>query len=359
VQNSRWVFRSWLSLGALLWALGCGGHTTKQNYLYVGQVIPPNSDPTLLWSGSIAQFRLGNDGTLRAVNLPGPNPFTPFYLAVAPSNQYLFASDLVQVNEFQIGSDGALTGETPVDLPAGSVVFTPNGHFALMVDAANRTLTSYGLSSSGAPTQINVVETSSSSSYGDSSTQAIVDPSGKFVYVNDEYDNTILGYTISPAGTLAPFGSFPAGGVTPFQLVFSPNGLLYSANGNPATVTTSSLNSTNGSLTLVGEPVAYQPSGLFWLTFDPSGRYAYVGSCGEIEQFSVSPSGALIANGVVPTPQCVRTGLVDPSGRFLFASFNDGTISQYIIGSNGALLPNGSVSLETGSLGQTLSFAQR
>jgi len=362
VQKWRWVERSALSLGlgALLCILGCGGSTPTHKYLYVGQVIPPNPPSTELFSGSVAQFRLEDDGALTAVNMPSAGSFTPFYLAVAPSDKYLFASDGIQIHEFQIGSGGVLTGESPLGLTGGSLVFTPNGQFALKVDAANRTLTSYDLSSSGALAQISVVATSSSSTNGESSTQAIIAPSGKFVYVNDEYDNTILAYTISSAGTLAPVGSFPAGGVTPFQLVFSPSGFLYSANGNPATLTVSSINDTNGSLTPVGTPVSYQSSGLFWLSFDPNGRYAYIGAFGEIEQYTVSPStGALIANGIVLTPKGARAGLVDPAGRFLFVTLNDGTVSQFIIGSDGVLIPNGSASLETGSLGQTLSFSQR
>jgi 6-phosphogluconolactonase (cycloisomerase 2 family) len=157
-----------------------------------------------------------------------------------------------------------------------------------------------------------------------------------------------------------PIGSFPIGAVQPIGLAYSPKGLLYIANGSPGTLASYSINRADGSLTPVGTPVGYHEFVLFWLTFDPSGRYAYTGGDLEIEQFRVDAStGTLTPNGVMPLTQEVRAGLVDPSGRFLFATLNDGTVAQFKIDSNGALVPNGSVSLEPGSLGQTLSFAQR
>jgi 6-phosphogluconolactonase (cycloisomerase 2 family) len=359
VQNRKWIGRSGLSLGfaALLCLSSCGGAPPKQTYLYVGQVIGPYGDP-ISWHGAVAQFKVQDDGTLSAVDLPIPNSFTPFYFAVAPSNQFVLASDGQKIQEFQIQSDGTLTGETPLVPIGGSLAFAPNGQFAVVLDTSNQTLTSYSVTPAGVLTLVNTV--SASNSYMDSPTQTIVDPSGKFAYVNDFYDNAILGYSLSPTGSLAPVGSFPIGAMQPLQLAYSPKGLLYIANGIPGTLAAYSINSTNGSLTPVGTPVIYHPSGLFWMSFDPSGRYAYTGGDLEIDQFTVDAStGTLTPNGVLPLSQEVRAGSVDPSARFLFATLNDGTVSQFKIGSNGALVPNGSVSLQTDSLGQVLSFTQR
>jgi 6-phosphogluconolactonase (cycloisomerase 2 family) len=361
VLNGKWIGRSGVSFGlaALLCLSSCSGAPPKQTYLYVGQVIPPSNDP-ISWHGAVAQFKVQDDGNLSAVNLPNPNAFTPFYFAVAPSNSFVLASDGQTIHDFQIRSDGTLTGEAPLVPIGGSLAFTPNGRFAIVLDTPNQTLTSYSVAQTGVLTLINAVSASNSSGYIDSPTQTIVDPSGKFAYVNDLYDNTLLGYSLSANGTLAAIGSFPVGGVYPLQLTYSPKGLLYVANVSPGTLAAYSINSSNGSLTPVGTPVSYHGSGLFWMTFDPSGRYAYTGGDLEIQQFKVNAStGTLMPNGVMPLTQEVRAGLVDPSGRFLFATLNDGTVSQFKIGSNGALIPNGSVSLELGSLGQTLSFARR
>ena len=301
-----------------------------------------------------------DDGTLSAVNLPSPNSFTPFYFAVAPSNQFVLASDGIKLQEFQIQGDGILTGETPLATTGGPLAFAPNGKVAVTLDTTNQTLSSYSLASAGTLTLINTVAAKVSSTAEQTATQTILDPSGKFAYVNDLVDNTILGYSLSPSGSLTPIGSFPIGAVQPLQLAYSPLGLLCIANGTPGTLASYSIDPANGSLTPVGTPVSYHGSGLFWMSFAPSGRYAYTGGDWEIEQFTVDAStGTLTHNGAMPVPQEVRAGLVDPSGRFLFATLNDGTVSQFIIGSDGTLIPNGSVSLEAGSLGQTLSFAQR
>ena len=335
----------------------CGGAPPKQTYLYVGQVIPPAGTP-ISWQGAVAQFKVQDDGTLLAVDLPIPNSFTPFYFAVAPSNQLVLASDGREIQEFQIQSDGILTGETPLVPIGGSLAFAPNGQFAVVLDTPNQTLTSYSVARDGVLTLVDTV--SAGDSYLVSPTQTIVDPSGKFAYINDSNGNTILGYSLSPTGSLAPIGSFPIGAVQPLQLTYSPKGLLYIANGSPGTLASYSINHANGTITPVGTPVIYHPSGLFWMSFDPRGRYAYTGGDLEIDQFTVDAStGTLTPNGVLPLSQEVRAGSVDPSGRFLFATLNDGTVSQFKIDSNGTLIPNGSVSLETGSLGQTLSFAQR
>jgi hypothetical protein len=69
-------------------------------------------------------------------------------------------------------------------------------------------------------------------------------------------------------------------------------------------------------------------------------------------------SGSLTSNGTLPTPNNNIWGQVDPSGKFLFTTNVDFTVSEYIISSSGMLVPNGSVSLGNNMQGITLAFAQ-
>lgn len=346
-----------LALGSLLFAVGCGGGAPpRQTYVYVGQlnVEAINFGQT----GSVAQFRMENDGSLTALSLPAPGSFLPYFQAVDPLSRHLFAFDtgVQQLREFQIENGGTLTEETSVVSDGDSITFTPDGQFAFITAPDNRTLTSYGLGSNGM-TQIGAVATSPSPSLNEiSSTVAVVDPSGRFAYVNDMVDNTVLGYAISATGTLTPIGSFPGGGQYLRAIVISPLGFLYCINENSRTVTTLSLNPQTGALTLMPNQLA---TGVMWLSLDPSGRYAYIGGTTEIQQYTVDAStGALISNGVTPAAFPSWAG-IDPSGRFLFASTDDGTVAQFIIDGNGMLVPNGSAPLLKGTVGQEISFAQR
>jgi len=111
------------------------------------------------------------------------------------------------------------------------------------------------------------------------------------------------------------------------------------------------------------EPVA----GPVWISFDPSGRNAYVGNTGGIAQFRVNrATGALVGTDTMASNDAFLWGGVDPSGRFLFTAGGElgadgpyGTIARFIIDGNGRLIPNGSVSLGVSMFADGFAFAQR
>ena len=80
----------------------------------------------------------------------------------------------------------------------------------------------------------------------------------------------------------------------------------------------------------------------FSVTVDPSGRYAYVANetGNSVSQYVIGSDGALtsmataaVVPGLFPT-----SVTVDPSGRYAYvANFNSNTVSQYMIGSDGSL----------------------
>jgi 6-phosphogluconolactonase (cycloisomerase 2 family) len=101
--------------------------------------------------------------------------------------------------------------------------------------------------------------------------------------------------------------------------------------------------------------------GPLWISFDAIGRFAYVGGYTEIAEFKVNPiSGALTANGTIAfTNPSILWGQLDPSGRFLFVTGADGTVSGFKLNGDGTLTPNGSVFLGDQMVGETIAFAKR
>ncbi|HLW85250.1 MAG TPA: beta-propeller fold lactonase family protein [Candidatus Sulfotelmatobacter sp.] len=319
----------------------------------------------------MAQFQLEGNGTLTALNPPALASVLPNFLAVDPTNQYLFVpgEDFGTFSEFGIGTNGNLA-PTPAPAAAGnSVAFTPSGEFAIIVSPFDNTVTSYRLEATGALSAINTVAT------GRVPWGAVVDGSGRFAYVANLDDDTISEYTISRGGVLAPVGSISVGGFNPSPLVVSPQGFLYCRVGNPGSgsVADFAINPFTGALTFLGTYVtSIQPQGgPSWISFDLTGRNAYIGNTGGIAQFRVNrATGALISNGTTVTPNngVYLWGGVDPSGRFLFGAGAEagpdgkgfyGTISRFIINGNGRLTPNGSVSLGANTIADGFAFAQR
>src|SRR6266700_6881893 len=86
LSNSLWQARSALLIGltaALLYMLACGvtGNPQHQNtYLYVGEAFIPPTDPPIP-VGSVAQFRVENDGTLTALRPSTAASVVPFFAA--------------------------------------------------------------------------------------------------------------------------------------------------------------------------------------------------------------------------------------------------------------------------------------
>jgi 6-phosphogluconolactonase (cycloisomerase 2 family) len=329
--------------------------------------IPP--DPFSSSVGSVAQFQVEDNGTLTALNPSALPSVLSDFLVVDPTNQYLFvpSEDSGTPSEFGIGDYGTLALEPAPAVAGTSIAFTPGGEFAIIPESFDSTVTSYRLDAAGALSTINTVPT------GNWPEVAVVDSSGKFAYVSNSNDGTISEYRISPGGRLVPIGSVPGGGYNPFLLVVSPMGFLYSGPRNSGSVTEFAINRGTGALTRVGTYVISNPSqgGPVWMSFDSSGRNAYVGNYGEIAQFRVNEAtGALVSNG---TTAELGNGLylwggVDPSGRFLFGAGLEagpggdgayGTIGSYIIDSNGALIPNGSLSLGANMVPEGFTFVQR
>ncbi|NKB72322.1 MAG: beta-propeller fold lactonase family protein [Candidatus Latescibacteria bacterium] len=109
---------------------------------------------------------------------------------------------------------------------------------------------------------------------------------------------------------------------------FHPNGrLLYSVDEQGNSVTTYQYDADTGTLTpgqsLSTVPPDHQGGACARMELHPSGRFLYAANRGHdsIAVFIIDPdTGALTANGQVPTAANPRSFDMDPSGRFLYAA---------------------------------------
>ena len=134
------------------------------------------------------------------------------------------------------------------------------------------------------------------------------------------------------------------------------------------------INPTTGALTSIGPPVPSNDELTDSVTVDPSGKFAYVTSSGDvwdidfgsIVTFSINPTtgaltpttGGIIASGVNGAPEFFNSMAFDPSGKFAYAadggafpegSFGgDSNVSMYTVNSTtGALTSTGVIAAGT------------
>jgi 6-phosphogluconolactonase len=362
--NSAGLARTILSIFlalALACAIGCGGLSTLPSkplntYLYVGE-----SPLVIVPTGSVAQFRMNENGTLTPLSVSSTGAVLPLSTGVNPTNQYFFSLDeAFGISELGIAGDGSLAPHSAPPFTGNGIAFTPNGQFAIIANGAE--VSSYSVSASG---DLSLIKTISTAGTGGA---VFVEPSGRFVYITGSVGDNFLEYAISADGAITSIGSVPSGGNNANVLVASPNGFFYCANaesllpGSSGSVSQFALDESTGALALVNNFPDWVPPnpGPSWIAFDHTGAHAYVGNLFGITQFAVNPTtGVLTSLGTLPTPDQNLFGQTDPSGRFLFTVDVGGNVAQYTISRGGLLIPNGSVSLGTNLEGMSLAFAQR
>lgn len=178
-------------------------------------------------------------------------------------------------------------------------------------------------------------------------------PSNQFAYVVNYGDSTISQYSVSSGGTLTPLNpaTVSVAGYSPVAIAIDPSGqhAYVSAWGNVYAVLQFSIGA-NGILSAMTTPAVSAGSAPEGLVVHPSGKYAYVTNLNSntVSQYSIDVSGNLVSMGTVAAGSDPQQIVIDPTGQYAYVvnmSFTDevpspnGYISQYSIGSNGALTP--------------------
>ena len=300
--------------------------------------------------GTVSQYMIGADGSLTFMStasvLTGQEPTS---ITADPSGKYVYVVNSYDntVSQYTIGVNGVLASMTTASVVAGgspsSVTVDPSGKYAYVSNESNGTISQYTIGTNGELTPMNPATVGAL----DPGSVAI-DPTGKYAYVAVLYGaGNVDQYTIGSDGTLASTNSYISG-QSPSSVTVDPSGkYVYTANAGDETISQYTIG-TNGALTPMTPSAIYSGMGPESITVDPSGKYVYAVNfeSNTVSQYSISANGALtpmtpVTVGTWFFPTCVA---VDPSGKYVYVVNNaeysaNGTVSQYTIGANGALIP--------------------
>lgn len=302
---------------------------------------------------TVVQFGIGRDGKLyqtATVNTPGTYPIAA---TLDPSNKFLFVVDSYapgfngvappNINPLQTnnvptqgcvvvypinsttgalgspvpGNDGnCFTVGTPVigSQPIG-VTATAFVNYLYVADQGTHSIYAYSVDySNGQLTPL----ASNNFQAGVKPSAIISDPTGRFVYVTDQYQNLILAYNVLTNGALQSQvnGPFPTGKF-PYSMVADPRGkFLYVTNYNDNSVSAYTIQAATGNPVAVSGATFGTGTGPTCLAIEPAyGRYVYVANMldNSVTGFKLNPkTGDLVTvlNSPFPAgglPDCVAT----------------------------------------------------
>ena len=167
----------------------------------------------------------------------------------------------------------------------------------------------------------------------------------QLVYVTNEEDSTVSGYTIDPStGALTAIAGSPfTTGGDPRSMAVDPSGKFAYVADFTGNVLGYTINPSTGALTAIaGSPFA-AGQGPQSVAVDPSGKFAYVANFGGgVSGYTIGPTtGALtpIAGSPFAAGNGPNSVAVDPSGKFAYVTnFSGNNVSGYTIDpSTGAL----------------------
>lgn len=267
------------------------------------------------------------------------------------SNDVATASYVVNSANSTLTSFGVLRDTL---FPA-QVVPEPSGRFAYAIGAnTNGTVGVYTVDSvTGSLTATNTGFTAGQTAPGPQ--QAIIDPTGQFLYILNGNTNNITALhinsvdgSLSCLGTPAPAPPCTAyGGATlnfPLGFVEDRAGKYLYVSNNGGNNLSGFLVGADGSLTPLSTPTFATGGGPGLPAIDPSNGFLYVPNNGDntVSVFSIAPATGLLTE-LATSPFSTGVGAgpvmaaVTPSNKFLYVTNQDGTISGITIGAGGAL----------------------
>jgi 6-phosphogluconolactonase (cycloisomerase 2 family) len=260
---------------------------------------------------------------------------------------------------------------TPASVPTGtsvtseprSVVVDPTGKYVYVTNLGDDNVSQFKIETGGTLTPIGT----GSVATGVRPFFVTVDPSGRYAYVANFWDTTVSQYTIGAAdGALTPMS--PAAtvtvGLTPGDLGERPLSVTVDPQGTYAYVTLYGAKKVlqytigaGGALTGNGTPVVSTGNNPWPVAIDPTGQYAYLSNIfdDQIAQYTIGALGALSPMSpnatvdITPNPANPQVIAIDSTGRYAYVvNSGNNSVSQYQIGTGGALTPMGTASVPTG-----------
>jgi 6-phosphogluconolactonase (cycloisomerase 2 family) len=314
-------------------------------------------------SNTVSQYAIDASGLLSPLNVASvATGNSPQSITVDPSRKYAYVTNLTDntISQYVIQGDGTLAPNTPATVATGhgpwAVTVSPSGAWAYVANSADNTISQFSINTSGAlvATAMTPVAT------GIEPWNITLSPNGKYVYVANHGNLPPGGMTISQYAVDAATGALTA--LNPATLLTAfpyPGGITvdptsayaYLSNINGNTISEYGIG-TDGTLSSLNPASVATGTEPVFLAFDPTGRYAYeanytvdVSSAqGTVSQYAVGTAGQLTP--LAPATVLAGTGpgwsAFDPFGKYAYVvnlgnGTLPGTVSEYAIGSGGAL----------------------
>jgi len=250
-------------------------------------------------SNDISIFTLQSNGSISSSSTTATTGLRPISIAVDSSGKYLYTVDQAgeSLSAFTIdASSGALTsmgGPYALGFTPSAMTLSPSGD--LLFVAAQGYVLVFTVSS-GVPSFVTYYAAAIFP------TSLVVDPSEKFLYISDIYNNTIDAFAISSGGVLTQISGSPfaTGGGQPQSLAIDSSGTyLFSANHSTDNVSVLKIDSTTGALSLVSGAPFSAGTGPAFVVYDKSSNKVYVSNqtSNNVSSFSVGSDGTLTLSG--------------------------------------------------------------
>ena len=251
----------------------------------------------------------------------------PSAMILAPSGNALFVTNGAanSISAYTVKSDGTLsaasgtqaTGTTPVGMAmdaAGHFLFVANQ--GQQIDPASSTISVFSIQDTAlTPAPGSPFPTAAPLAPSGTGPAAVaVTPDGKFLFVANQFDNTVTEFSVNASGVLTRLLSIPVG-TAPSALAITPDGgLLYVANSGSSTVSAFAVcnqivtncsipTSPDGSLT----PVSNSPFSVgldpVSIAVTPDGKLLYVVNrrSNQISEFKVGTATGVLTPNTQPT----------------------------------------------------------
>lgn len=226
-------------------------------------------------SGSVAVHPIGQDGKLGARTAlvrhsspapgPGQDGAHAHEILTSPDGRFVIAVDLGNDTVYTYRLDeaaGTLKQVSYAALRPGagprSLTFHPGGKFAYVANELDNTVVVCGYNATTGKLSPGAPQSTGTGSVKSYPAQLLVSADGAFAYLANRGHNSITRYAVESAGaTLRLLDTVPVGGDFPRHIALDPTGrLLFAANQNSNTVTVLNVDPATGKLTSAGRPFA-------------------------------------------------------------------------------------------------------
>jgi 6-phosphogluconolactonase (cycloisomerase 2 family) len=271
---------------------------------------------------TVSQYVIQSDGTL-APNTPATVAagLGPWASAASATGGWLYVVNSVAntVSQFSINDSGALVATAVAPVATGikpwHLTLSPDGKYAYVADHGSAapggmTIHQYAVDpTTGALTALNPATVPTAFPYPGG---IAVDPTSSYVYLSNINGKSVSEFMIGTGGVLTPLNpASVAAGTEPVYLAFDPTGqYAYEADytldfGAPPGSVSQYTVGTGGQLTPMVTPSVPAGDGPAWIAFDPFGKFAYVTNIGNgtqpgtVSEYAIGTDGALTLIGTV------------------------------------------------------------